>query len=111
MQNFHNGRTPAENAVPADVTADEFDDDLIQELANKISTLARRAGGKGMRVDFDWLADALEDDDLAFHVLRRAGFSKMPETWELGRGNSIPGDFRFLPSLAEELEGIVADYS
>ena len=111
MQNFSNGRArsapPAENATPAD----EYDDDLIQELADKIGTLARRAGGGGMRVDFDWLADALDDNELALHVLRRAGFRQMPDMWAIGRGNSTPSTYGYPPCLARELEEIVDYYS
>src|SRR6056297_3319577 len=99
MTKFANGRTPAPT----------FDDDLIQELADKIVALARRAGGRGMRLDFEWLEDAI-GGRLARDVLRRAGFRRLPEQWAVGQGNSVPGEYTYLVVFAEDLEDIVDDY-
>ena len=108
MQNFHNGQLPTNRDEPAR-TADEYDDDMIQELANKLSALVRRGGG-GLRMNFDELSYVL-GDDLATHVFKRAGFHRMPETWAIGRGNGVPGDYTFYPAFARGLEEIVDDYS
>lgn len=68
MQNFANGKLP------------RFDNDMVQELADAIATLARRAGGRGMRLDFAYICAALDDDeDLAEAVLARAGFKRCSE--------------------------------
>lgn len=95
---FDNGRLPTEH----------FDDDLVQELADKISALARRGGGRGMRVSFEWLEDAI-GARLARTVLRRAGFRRLPEQWATGKGNSVPAEFTFPESFAEDLEDILFD--
>ncbi|MET4104079.1 hypothetical protein ABIE58_003528 [Roseovarius sp. MBR-78] len=98
MQNFANGRLPT------------FDDGLVQELVDKLTTLASRGGGRGMRVSFDWLADAL-GPRLARAVLKRAGFRRLPEQWAVGRGTSIPADYTFPEVFAEELEDILYDHA
>jgi len=97
MQTFANGH-------PA------LDDDLVQELADKLTALARRGKGRGMRLNFEWLADAI-GPRLARSVLRRAGFRRCPEQWAIGAGNSRPGEFTFPDSFAEEMEEIVDDYA
>ncbi|KZY44797.1 hypothetical protein A3731_10350 [Roseovarius sp. HI0049] len=98
MQTFHNGRLPA------------IDDDLVQELADKLTTLARRGGGRGMRLNFEWLSDAI-GPRLARAVLRRAGFRRLPETWAIGDGDTRPGRFTYPEVFAEQLEEIVDDYA
>lgn len=97
MQTFSNGH-------PA------LDDDLVQELANKLTTLARRGGGRGMRLNFEWLADAI-GPRLARAVLRRAGFRRLPETWAIGDGDTRLGRFTYPEVFAEQLEEIVDDYA
>ncbi|MCM2561002.1 hypothetical protein M8756_01920 [Lutimaribacter sp. EGI FJ00015] len=87
-----------------------FDDDLVQELADKLSDLARRARGRGMRVSFEWLSDTL-GTHLARAVLKRAGFQPCPEQWAIGAGNSRPGEFTFPEVFAEQMEEVVDDYS
>src|SRR6056297_279210 len=96
MQTFANGR-------PA------LDDDLVQHLADKLSALALRGGGRGMRLTFEWLSDAL-GPHLARAVLRRAGFRRLPEQWAIGDGDSVPGEYTYLVTFAEELEDTVDDY-
>lgn len=98
MQTFHNGRLPA------------LDDNLVQELANKLTTLARRGRGRGMRLNFEWLSDAL-GPRLARAVLKRAGFQRLPEQWAIGDGDSRPSRFTYPEVFAEELEDIVDDYT
>lgn len=97
MQSFANGR-------PA------IDDDLIQEVANKVTSLARRGRGRGMRLNFEWLSDAL-GPRLARAVLKRAGFRRCPEQWAVGNGDSRPGEFTFPELFAEQMEEIVDDYA
>jgi len=87
-----------------------FDDDLVQALADKLSALARRGRGRGMRVSFEWLSDAL-GTQLARAVLKRAGFKPCPEQWAIGAGNSRPGEFTFPEVFAEQMEEVVDDYS
>ncbi|SFQ56535.1 hypothetical protein SAMN05421853_11096 [Roseivivax halotolerans] len=97
MQTFANGQ-------PA------LDNDMIQELADKLSALARRGGGRGMRVEFGWLADAL-GPRIARAALKRAGFRRCPETWAIGDGDTRPGRFTFPESFIEQMEEIVDDYA
>ncbi len=98
MQTFQNGRLPT------------FDDDLVQELADKITTLARRGGGRGMRLSFEWLSDAL-GPRLARAVLRRAGFRRMPEQWAIGKGDTRPDAYTFPEVFAEEMTDILFDHA
>lgn len=97
MQTFANGRLP------------ELDDDLVQELADKLTALARRGGGRGMRLSFEWLADAL-GPRLARAVLKRAGFRRLPEQWATGDGNTRPANYTYPEVFAEELAEIVDYY-
>lgn len=102
MQTFANGRLPTRNK-------DAFDDDLIQELADKLTALARRAGQRGMRIDFEWLSDAL-GERLARAVLRRAGFRRLPEQWATGEGDMRVDNYSYPPAFADKLEEIVDYY-
>lgn len=97
MQNFHNGRTPAGNA--------DMPDAEIQELADKLSTLVRRSGGRGLRIPYHFLSGIVGDAS-ARAALERAGFHRMPETWTCGRGNSIVADWEYPPVFADALEEI-----
>ena len=97
MQNFANGH-------PA------LDDDLVQTLADKLSALARRGKGRGMRVSFEWLSDAI-GPHLACAVLKRAGFRRCPEQWAVGNGDSRPGEFTFPEVFAEQMEDILFDHA
>lgn len=98
MQTFASGRLPA------------FDDDMVQELADEIAKLARRGRGRGMRIDFGWLADTLDSPSLARAVLRRAGFRRCPAEYSIGSGNSRPEEFAYLVSFGERLEDILDEY-
>ena len=99
MQTFANGRLPA------------FDDDMVQELADEIIAIARRAGGRGMRLDFNFVCDALDDnEDLARAVLKRAGFKPCPEQWATGKGNSEVRSYTYPPFLAERMTDILGYY-
>lgn len=96
MQNFANGQLP------------RFNNDMIQELADAIATLARRAGGRGMRVNFAQICAALDDnEDLTEAVLTRAGFKRCPEQWATGKGNSTVGDYTFPEGFADDLTDIL----
>ncbi|WP_412073053.1 hypothetical protein [Tritonibacter mobilis] len=99
MQNFANGRLP------------KFDNEMVQELADVIAKTARRAGGRGMRIDFNLICDALDDDeDLARAVLTRAGFKRCPEQWAIGKGNSTVGNYTYPVSFADALADILDRY-
>jgi hypothetical protein len=96
MQSFALGRLP------------RFDNDMVQELADAIANLARRAGGRGMRVDFARICAALDDnEDLTEAVLTRAGFKRCPEQWATGKGNSTVADYTYPPSFADDLTDIL----
>lgn len=96
MQNFANGQLP------------RFDNDMVQDLADAITKLARRAGGRGMRLDFAYICAALDDDeDLAEAVLARAGFKRCSEQWATGDGNSIVRNYSYPPSFADDLTEIL----
>jgi hypothetical protein len=97
MQNFANGKTP------------EFPDELIQELADPIMTLARRAKGRGMRIDFDFVADVL-GARLARAVFKRAGFRRLSEQWATGEGDARVENFTFPDTFAEGLEDVMDDF-
>lgn len=97
MQTFANGRLA-------------LDDDLVQELADKLTALARRGGGRGMRVSFEWLSDAV-GPRLTRTVLRRAGFRRLPEQWAIGDGDTRPGQFTYPEVFAEQMEEIVDGYA
>lgn len=96
MQNFANGRLS------------KFDNEMVQELADVIAKTARRAGGRGMRIDFNLICDALDDDeDLARAVLTRAGFKRAPEQWAIGKGNSTVENYTYPVSFADALTDIL----
>lgn len=99
MQTFANGRLP------------DFDDDMVQELADEIAKLARRGKARGMRINFEWLTDYLDGNvHLARAVLRRAGFRRCPVEYAIGGGNSRPEEFTYPEVFGERLEGILDDY-
>lgn len=96
MQSFAQGRLP------------RFNDNMVQELADAIATLARRAGGRGMRVNFAHICAALDDnEDLTEAVLTRAGFKRCPEQWATGKGNSVVSDYSYPVSFADGLTDIL----
>ncbi|MDD9706957.1 hypothetical protein PVW53_06645 [Seohaeicola sp. SP36] len=96
MQTFANGQLP------------KFDNDMVQELADAITKLARRAGGRGMRVNFAQICAALDDnEELAAAVLNRAGFKHCPEQWATGKGNSIVSDYTYPAGFSDALTEIL----
>ena len=96
MQNFSNGRPS------------KFDNEMVRKLADVIANTARRAGGRGIRIDFNLICDALDDDEaLARVVLHRAGFERCPEQWATGKGNSLVGDHMYPASFANDLTDIL----
>jgi len=101
MQTFANGHLPA-----------DFDDDLLQDLADEINATAQRAGRRGMRINFQFVCDALDGDGrLARAVLKRAGFKPCPELWATGMGNSEPETYTHMPSFSDRLTDILDDYT
>ena len=102
MQSFANGRLPAGNK-------ETFADDMIQELADNLTAFARRAGQRGLRINFYWLSDAL-GEKLARAVLRRAGFRRLPDQWAIGDGDMRIENYAYPPAVADRLEGIVDWY-
>lgn len=88
-----------------------FDDYMVQELADAIAKLARRGGGRGMRIDFEFICDALEgDEELTRAVLQRAGGRRCPEQWAIGKGNSLPAHYTYPEVFAERLTDILGEY-
>jgi len=97
MESFKNGRFP------------EYNTRMMEEMVSKVTSLTRRAGRRGLRIDFEWLADAI-GERLARAVLRRAGFSRLPEQWAIAGGARNVDEYVFPDAFAAKLEDIVDYY-
>jgi hypothetical protein len=86
-----------------------YNDDMVDELADLLETYVSRSGRHGLRLELDWVAEAVDDDlELAAAVLRRAGFEP-PEAavWTAGRGGKVLGNFCHPPVLADKLTDVL----
>ncbi|WP_417676731.1 hypothetical protein [Pseudodonghicola sp.] len=78
---------------------------MVRELADLIRNAASRAGGRGMRISFEWLCDVLDGDQrLTRCVLVAAGFQPPEATeWRTGRGDARLADHVYPELLADRL--------
>lgn len=88
-----------------------YDEDMIEDIADRLRAVGARNGG--VRIEFDWLRDALGGDAaLTRRVLKAAGF-KPPasEEWYHGRGSVRLEIAAYPAKLADDLAEIVDDYT
>lgn len=89
-----------------------YDNKMINALANKLRDEVNSTRGHGLRINFEWLMDVLDDDDaLARQVLERAGFEPpAAEIWTSGRGGWDLDRVTYAPILADKLTDILDAY-
>ncbi|QFT95951.1 hypothetical protein FIU85_01415 [Roseovarius sp. THAF8] len=102
MRKHHLGALPRET---------NYDEDMIDDLADRLRAVGARNGG--VRIEFDWLRDALGGDAaLTRRVFKSAGF-KQPasEEWYVGHGAKRLEIAAYPAKLADDLADILDDYA
>ena len=88
-----------------------YDEDMIDDLADRLRAVGARNGG--VRIEFDWLRDALGGDaELTCRVFKAAGFKRpVSEEWYVGHGAKRLEVAAYPEKLADDFADILDDYA